>query len=107
MGKRKKAYRKVLREFQNYKRKSVRRMSRKEVWNACGRIHFYNCIKEYFELNDQIPQEYLDLVLAEPLPIRMLWEAYLQEESLRYQTWDEINELMETVLLAWKLPAAG
>lgn len=107
MGKRKRAYRKVLKEFQNYKRKVMYRMSRNEIWNACGKIHFYSCIKEYFELNDRISQAYLELVLAEPSPVRMLWETYLQEESLRYQTWDEIDELLENVLLKWRAPMAG
>lgn len=107
MEKRKKAYRKVLKEFQHYKRKVMYRLSREEAWNSCGRIHFYNCIKEYFELNGQIPQAYLELVLMEPSPVRMLWEAYLKEEDLGYQTWDEINELLENALLKWNLPAAG
>ena len=95
-----------MKEFQIYKRKVIYRMSNEEAWNACGKIHFYNCIKEYFELNDQISQAYLELVLKEPMPVQMLWEIYLRQDYLRYQTWDEIDELLEAALLGWRLPTA-
>lgn len=102
-----KAYRKVLREYQAYKRKVLCRMSREEAWEECGHIHFFCCAREYFELNERIPEGYLYLVIALNFPIQAMWEMYLQKECLYYQTWDGIEEILEEMLLKWRRPMAG
>ena len=107
MNEQKKAYRKVLRVFRHYRRKALGSYSGKEIWEACGRIHFYCCVKEYFQYNPEIPQGYLCLILAIPKPIESMWQFYLKHESTEYLTWEGLEALLEGMLLAWELPQAG
>ena len=50
---------------------------------------------------------YLELVLAVPDFLDMAWRVYLKQEDSGYQTWSEISDLMEKILMRWKLPIAG
>lgn len=104
---RKKAWKRVQGEYQRFKRKVMYRFSKEEVWDASSRIHFYQTVKEYFELNDRIPDKYLILILAEAHPLAAMWQTYLEKEQLGYQTWSEIDELLEDMISNFKLPIAG
>lgn len=104
---RKIARRKVEREFRHFKRRMMYGTPKEGIWEACGRIHFYNCLYEYFDLNGKIPMVYLELVLAVPDFLDMAWRVYLKQEDSGYQTWSEISDLMEKILMRWKLPIAG
>lgn len=98
---RRKAKHKIRREFQRFKRKCIYRMTKQELWDACEKVHFYCCVQEYFDLKDQIPAVYLKLVLTEPLFLDFFWRFYLQTEKKRYQTWEELEVLLDAALLAW------
>lgn len=104
---RKRVVKKIRREFQGFKRKMFRCSSKEELWEACGKIHFYSCIMEYFELNERIPKGYLELVLKEPCFIEQAWKTFLKYETLHYQTWEDIDKLIEEMLMGWKLPLAA
>lgn len=45
--------------------------------------------------------------MKEKRPLAAMWETYLREDYLRYQTWEEIEEILEAMLMKWKLPMAG
>lgn len=107
MDLRRRAQKCVEKEYGRFKKKMVYKSSREEVWEACAKIHFYLCMKEYFELNDRIPEEYLELAQAEPELIEKAWRTYLADERLEYRTWTEIDRLLEEVFLKWKLPLAA
>ena len=83
------------------------RLSKQALWDSCKKIHFYCCIKEYFDLKEQIPKVYLELVMTEPVFLAWLWSEYLKREDTGYQTWDEIEELLDKTLMNWNQPIAG
>lgn len=103
----KRAVKKIQREFQSFKRKTISSSSKAEVFEACAKIHFYSCIKEYFELNSRIPKGIFELALKQPGLIEAAWRMYLKSDKYGYQTWEEIDELLEDMLMGWKLPLAG
>jgi len=103
---RKKARKKVFHEFHVFKRKVYRSFNFEEQWNACRKIQFYSIVKEYFEFNETIPEGYLALVIKEKRPILAMWETYLKDMRLQCNTWEDIDELLEIMLLGWRLPVA-
>ena len=46
LDKRKKAYRKILREYQKFKRKLIYRSEKEVLWESCNKIHFYSSIRD-------------------------------------------------------------
>lgn len=101
------AVRKVLRECGRYKKRMLTKMSKEEIWESCGRIHFYCCVREYFAYNPEIPPEYLMIVSAIQEPVSAMWQLYLKLSSLQYETWEGIEEILDELLLSWRLPQAG
>lgn len=106
MNIRRKAQRNIRKEFLRFKRELFLRHTKGDIWEACEKIHFYTCMREYFQLNEKIPRVYLELAQARRGLIGMAWDEYLKEERLRYQTWPELEELLEAVLLKWRMPRA-
>ena len=104
---RRKAQCRVEKEYVRFKRKLIYQSTKEEIWKACGKIHFFECMKEYFELNECIPREYLELAAAEPGLVERAWRLYLREEQLEYRTWVEMDELLEALLMRWRIPLAG
>lgn len=107
MDVRRKACRRVEKEYIRFKRKLIYQGSKEEIWEACGKIHFFECMKEYFALNEWIPRGYLELAVTEPEFLERAWRLYLREEQLQYRTWAEIDELLEALLMRWRIPLAG
>lgn len=107
LDKRKKAYRKILREYQKFKRKLIYRSEKEVLWESCNKIHFYSSIREYFELNEKIPEVCLDFIMTDSRPIETMWRLYLKKEFLGYQTWQEIDELIDEIIMTWNRPLAG
>lgn len=86
----------VDREFRRF-RASMYRKSRPELWEACGKIHFYCCLREYFRCNDEIQARYYALLCLCRRPLSTLWDVYLKYESLSYTTWEGIDGIMEAL----------
>lgn len=109
MDLRKKEGHKVERELACFKRRMLYRNSREDIWNACGKIHFYCCLNEYFLFNEKIPTVYLELAVLTPGFLDLVWKVYLNADTDHsgYQTWEEIDRLLEAVLMQWNLPLAG
>ncbi len=94
---RKTVNRAVRRDFHRF-RASMYRKPQPEIWGACGKIHFYCCVFEYFQYNDRIPMKYYSLLCTCRRPIYTLWETYLRYEHLSYLTWEDIDNIMEVLL---------
>lgn len=107
MNVQRKARYRVKKEYVRFKRRLMCRGTKEEVWNACRKIHFFECLREYFDFNARIPEKYLELAAAEPELMERAWRLYLREERLEYGTWTEIEELLEELLMRWRVPAAG
>lgn len=98
----KRARTKIGREFSRFKRTSMFRMTKEEIWDTCHRIHFYCSVYEYFCMNTEIPTLYLELAVSDPALMQTMWGIYLRKETLQYQTWEDIEEILEQVVLHWK-----
>ena len=101
---RSKAKRKINQEFQRYKRAVMMYEPKVNVWESSHKIHFYCCIREYFHLNPKIPNVYLELAVKEYGLIQSMWNVYLKHEELQYYTWEGIEDILEHILLEWKIP---
>lgn len=106
-GLRRKAKRRIEREYQRFRKTKLIHATKTEIWNLSHKIYFYSSIREYFDINGAIPGIYLELASVEPALIHMMWEMYLKEERLQFQTWEGIEEILEQVLLSWKVPSAA
>ena len=98
----KKARKRVEREVFRFRRVTLIHARKADIWDLCHKVHFYTCVKEYFSLNSGIPQLYLELALADPALVQTMWNTYLKNEHLQYQTWEDIEEILETVVIQWK-----
>lgn len=70
--------------------------SNEELWDNSGKIHFYINIYDYFN-NGQIQQKHLNAVINLPSPIYCLWELYLKYEFLKYDSWENIEEIIDVM----------
>lgn len=59
MNIRKKAQRKIKREFLRFKRTLLVHYTKEEIFECCGKIQFYTCMEIYFEQNEEISEAYL------------------------------------------------
>ena len=98
----KKAKNRIEREVFRFRRVTLTHARKADIWDNCHKIHFYTCVKEYFSLNTRIPQVYLELAIADPSLVQTMWNTYLKYEHLQYQTWEDIEEILEVVVIQWK-----
>ena len=45
--------------------------------------------------------------MTDSRPIETMWRLYLKKEFLGYQTWQEIDELLDEIIMTWNRPLAG
>lgn len=74
----------------------------KEVYDNCIQISFYECIYEYFTYFDNFTDEMIAGCLMEDHVINALWEVYVKYEYLRYDTWEKISDLINSLILRRK-----
>lgn len=65
-----------------------------EVYGSCRRICFYESLWEYFLYSEHISRMFLEAALGKEGILEGLWEIYLKNESLRADTWDEIERIL-------------
>ena len=63
--------------------------------NRCCKMRFYDCLKEYFQYNDDISKNVFDFLLDKKNIIHTLWELYLKYEQFDCSTWEQIDEMLE------------
>lgn len=85
---------KVLDEFDAYKKDVLKCNNPEVVWDLCNRIAFFSCVAEYFEFMETIPEEYLEVLDKHIHPIYAMWTEYLKYEQLRYAKWEDIENIL-------------
>lgn len=66
----------------------------KDVYERCNEIRFYECVYEYFRYCESITEEYMKACLKESEIIAALWRTYVENEYLKIDTWEDIEDLM-------------
>ena len=92
---RKRVVRKIQKEFYDFKHKLIRKGSKTEIFENCTKICFYSCVKEYFELNKDIPFPYMQTAYHLNGFLDLAWRYFLKYEELRYDTWEALDDLMK------------
>lgn len=99
MNIREKALKKVNDEYDEF-RDRILGMESAEVWERSRRIQFYCYIREYFEYNEKMESPVMKFTAALDHPIQMMWDFYLKNESCHCDTWEEITEMIHTMMEA-------
>ena len=99
----KKARRKIAREFRKFRRTTLLYASKQEIWHDASKISFMDAVTNYFEYNDNISEAYLKLAIIEPAILQLMWQVYIKDQRLDCWSWDGINEILEKVLLSWRV----
>ncbi len=90
--------RKVLKQIQNeyltYKYKKLSEC-RKNIYESCSEILFYECLHEYFLYYHGISNRFLKSVQGIDGILANLYRLYLKYEELSIITWAGIEELLE------------
>lgn len=66
----------------------------KDVYERCNEIRFYECVYEYFRYCESITEEYMKACLKESEIIAALWRTYIENEYLKIDTWEDIEDLI-------------
>lgn len=56
---------------------------------------FLSRANEYFQNKTPIKRKYLNMMLEEPLPVSFMWELYQKSVWLDFETWAEMEEILE------------
>lgn len=69
-----------------------------EVYENCNIIRFYECIYEFFQYAEDIEKEYTNACLRYENVIETLYQLYMKYEYLRYSRWEDIEEMLSTLV---------
>lgn len=80
-----------------YSRFRCRMLSRPagEIYDACRKICFFECIHEYFQYSREISREFLDAAILDDSILEGLWAVYQKYEYLGIGTWEQVEEILE------------
>ncbi|MBR0148674.1 MAG: hypothetical protein IJM23_05690 [Lachnospiraceae bacterium] len=86
----------VDKEYSLFK-KSVLKAGKKDIYNACDKIKFWENVYEYFQYNTaKLDKNTLCATSGLESLIAELWNLYLNYEPLKVNTWEDIDELVQT-----------
>ena len=89
--------RKVIHEFEDYRRDIIKQNDCELIWDLCNRIAFYNCVVEYFEETEEIPEEFMEVVAGMTYPIYIMWTVYLKDENLQFAKFEDIENILRKI----------
>lgn len=81
-------------EYSIFKFKMLSKTSH-EIYDSCNIIRFYECVHEYLLYNENVSAEFMDHIKIRNNVLEELYEIYLKYESLRIDSWDEIDNLID------------
>lgn len=81
-------------EYQLFRYKMLSRTV-KEVYEDCAKIHFYECLHEYFLYQENIQEEFLEKAAKRKGIYQELWNLYLKYEHLEVSTWEQIEGMLK------------
>lgn len=93
MGRKERVREKINAEFQRF-RKEMLVLPQMVLFDKCKQIWFYCCIQEYFQTNEELSEEILELAESESFSIRTAWWFYIRNEYSRCETWKEVNTML-------------
>ena len=70
--------------------------STQEVYDSCRKICFYECINEYFQYSREISADFVNATRQSDKILAELWQIYLKYEYLGMDTWEEIEDILNT-----------
>lgn len=85
---------KIRTEYELFYYKTLSRTPQ-EIYHACKRICFFECVYEYFQYKEEISEDFINATGQRDRILEELWEIYLKHEYLGMDTWEEIEELLE------------
>ena len=69
--------------------------TRKEIYERCTEIYFYECLHEYFLYQEDINEEFLEKASKRTSIYRKLWNLYQKYEHLEVGTWEQIEGMLK------------
>lgn len=89
-------YDRVKAEHESFKCKMLA-LDTADVYDCCNKIRFYECIYEYFQYGEALTEKNLDACYKETNLISALWELYIKDESLKADTWDDVEGILQAL----------
>lgn len=84
-------------EYEDFKKQLLQQPA-DMLWDSCHEILFYTSVREYFQEKEDIRKHYVKRLLCEQKPIHAMWKVYLKYEDLVFQTWEEIDGILEKMI---------
>lgn len=81
-------------EYQLFRYEMLSRTA-KEIYESCAKIHFYECLHEYFLYQENIQEEFLEKAAKRKGIYQELWNLYLKHEHLEVGTWEQIEGMLK------------
>lgn len=81
-------------EYQLFRYQMLSR-TKKEIYESCAKIHFYECCHEYFLYQEDIVAEFFEIAVQRKGIYQELWNLYLKYEYLEVDTWEQIEEMLK------------
>lgn len=69
-----------------------------EIYDSCNTIHFYECIYEYFQYNENIDREFIKHMYHRKNIISEIQRIYYKSEYLTIDTWEGIDEIISYMM---------
>ena len=83
--------------------------SKKKIYHSCNEIRFRECFHEYFMYGDLKDRHVKACFMQEDI-LGALWKIYLKKEYLKVDTWEDIEEILDSLTeeqVHWKGGADG
>ncbi len=80
----------VRREYNKFQY-NIMKLDKRDIINQCNKIHFYGCVKEFFQFNDTISEDVFSFLVQKRNVIHAMWELYLKHEKFGCSTWDGLS----------------
>lgn len=89
-------------EYNQFKLEMLSRTPR-EIYDNCNIIRFYENLYEYCIYNEEISEEFAEIIEKKTHIIYDLYQFYLKSENLSIDSWGEIDELIGIYLCRERL----
>lgn len=101
MERKEKVREKINAEFQQFREEMLVRPPM-ALFDKCKQIWFYCCIQEYFQGNEVLSEEVLEMAESESFSIRTAWWFYIRNEYSGCETWKEITTMLSEMYRSGK-----
>lgn len=99
------AKRNILRAYRRFKQEMLW-ADKKTVWNHAEKISFLEGVVEYFMHDENIPEVFYQMAVAEPDLLNKMYRAYKDGKKATTYTVTDFSGVLEQILLSWGTCAA-